>query len=267
MSRLLVLSIAVAFMAGCSRHPAAQSTPANSAVTTSAVSQPAAPANPEPVATPAPNAAPANASEVPSLPAPQAAPPAAESKPSPMQALPQAPVRSYEEIAVIPAGTRIRVRLDQTLDTRRTPSGTHFSATLDDPIVLGDTVVVPRGTPFEGMVVESKRSGRFRGRAVLEVTLRSFRLHGTTYRIATAADARLSGNHKKRNLALMGGGSAAGAGIGALAGGGVGALIGAGVGAVGGTTTAFFTGRKNVTLPVETPLTFALRSSVQVKRA
>ena len=53
----------------------------------------------------------------------------------------------------------------------------------------GNRVVVPRGTPFEGVVVESKSSGRFRGRALLEVTLRSFRMHGTTYRIATAPDA------------------------------------------------------------------------------
>jgi hypothetical protein len=65
----------------------------------------------------------------------------------------------------------------------------------------------------------------------------------------------------------MGGGPAAGPGIGALAGGGAGALIGAGVGAVAGTTTAFITGRKNVKLPVETPLVFALRSIVAVRRS
>ena len=38
----------------------------------------------------------------------------------------------------------IRVRLAQTLDTKYARPGGRFSATLDDPIVLHDRVVVPR---------------------------------------------------------------------------------------------------------------------------
>ena len=138
----------------------------------------------------------------------------------------------------------MRVRLAQTLDTKYSRPGTTFGATLADPIVVGNHVVVPRGTPFTGSIVASKRSGRFRGRARLEITLRTFHMKGVTYHLATAPDTRVSGSHKKRNLGLMGGGSAVGAGIGALAAGGTGALIGAGAGAAAGTTTAFFTGEK-----------------------
>jgi hypothetical protein len=168
---------------------------------------------------------------------------------------------------VIPRGTKIRVRLAQTLDTKYSRPGSRFAATLDAPIVVGNRVVVPKGTPFTGAILASKPSGRLRGRARLEITLRSFRMENVTYHLATAPDTRVSGSHKKRNLAFMAGGPAAGSGIGALAGGGAGALIGAGVGAVAGTTTAFITGRKNVKLPVETPLVFALRSSVAVRRS
>jgi hypothetical protein len=175
--------------------------------------------------------------------------------------------RAAETTVVIPKGTKIRVRLAQTLDTRYAQTGSKFASTLDAPIVVGNRVVVPKGTPFAGTILISKRSGRLRGRARLEVTLRSFRMENVTYHLATAPDTRVSGSHKKRNLGLMGGGSAAGSGIGAIAGGGAGALIGAGVGAVAGTTTAFITGRKNVKLPVETPLIFALRSSVAVRRS
>jgi hypothetical protein len=191
-----------------------------------------------------------------------------QAKPSPFAARRTARVTEerHEATVVIPAGTRIRVRLAQTLDTRNTRLGERFGATLDTPIMAGHRVLVPRGTPFEGSITETKNSGRFKGRAVMQVRLNSFRLHGTTYHIATAPDTAVSGNHKKRNLVLMGGGPAAGAGIGAIAGGGAGALIGGGIGAAAGATTAFITGKKHVRLPVETPMTFSLRSNVQVAR-
>jgi hypothetical protein len=150
------------------------------------------------------------------------------------------------------------------VDTKRDRAGSRFPATLVAPIVVGDRVVVPSGTRFEGRVMEAKSSGRFKGRAVLGLALDSFRLNGRRYEVRTWEADRTSSAHKKRNLALIGGGSGAGAGIGALAGGGVGALIGAGAGAAAGTTTAFITGKKNVTLPVETPLTFSLRKPVRI---
>jgi hypothetical protein len=166
---------------------------------------------------------------------------------------------------VVPTGTRIRVRLDQVLDTKRNRNGDRFRATLDDPIVAGDHVVVPKGTPFFGRVVRAKRSGRLKGRAMLGLSLDSFRLRGDTYRIDTAVYGRSSTAHKKRNLAFIGGGSGVGALVGAVAGGGAGALIGAGVGSVAGTTGAFITGRKNIRLPAETPVVFSLSNTVAVR--
>jgi hypothetical protein len=95
----------------------------------------------------------------------------------------------------------------------------------------------PKRTPLEGSVVASKSSGRFRGRAFLEVTLRWFRLPRVTYRVAANAGTR---------AALLGGGPAAGAGIGAVAGGGAGPLIYTGTGAAAGAAR----------LPVQTPILF-----------
>jgi hypothetical protein len=161
-------------------------------------------------------------------------------------------------------GTRVRVRLAQTLDTKRNRAGDRFSATLDEPLVVGDRVAVPRGTPFEGHVVTSAESGRFKGRAALALRLDSFTLRGVTYDVATNRPSRMSRGHKKRNWLWIGGGSGGGAAIGAIAGGGTGALIGAGAGAAAGTVGAAFTGKRHVTLPVESPVTFALQAPVAV---
>jgi hypothetical protein len=203
-----------------------------------------------------------------SVPAP---PPARPVRPSPfvakarpLPATEPAPEPALAAPLVIPSGTRLRVRLSETLDTRDTRAGETFRATLDEPIVVGHRVAVPKGTLFTGTILRSKSSGRFRGRAQIELTLLSFQLNGQTHRVETRPDTRVSGSHKKRNWWLLGGGTAGGAGIGALAGGGTGALIGAGAGAAAGTTTAFFTGKKNVKLPVETPIVFSLRSNVAV---
>jgi hypothetical protein len=162
----------------------------------------------------------------------------------------------------IPAGTILDVRLEQTLDTKRNRPGDRFTATLTRPIILDGRTVIPRGTPCTGHLTESKPSGRFKGRALMSLSLDSFELNGRRHEIRTTHVGRESGGHKKRNWAFIGGGSGVGTAIGALAGGPAGALIGAGAGAGAGTAGAAITGKKNVRLPVETPLAFSLRAPV-----
>jgi hypothetical protein len=182
--------------------------------------------------------------------------------PAQQEQLKQRPVQQAS--ITLPAGTRIHVRLAETLDTKRNESGDRFAATLASPIVVGGKEVVPRGANFSGRVDASKPSGRLKGRALMTLSLDSFELNGRKYRISTSHASRASGGHKKRNLIAIGGGSGLGAAIGALAGGGKGALIGAGAGAGAGTIGAAFTGKKNVHIPAETPLSFELRSPVQI---
>jgi hypothetical protein len=156
------------------------------------------------------------------------------------------------------------VRLVESLSTRRNQPGDKFTATLDQPIVQGDKVVVPRGAAFHGHLTSARDSGRLKGRAVLGLTLDSLELDGVTYPIDTSSSQRVSSSHKKRNLLLIGGGSGLGAALGAVAGGPAGALIGAGAGAGAGTAGAAGTGKKHVYLPAETPLTFALEQPLTI---
>jgi hypothetical protein len=164
----------------------------------------------------------------------------------------------------LPAGTQMRVRLMEALDTKRSRAGEVFTATLDAPVVMNEKTVVPKGTEFRGHVTVSDESGRLKGRADLGVTLDSFELRGKRYKIATSSESRVSKGHKKRNAVLIGGGAGLGAALGAVAGGGKGALIGAGAGAGAGTAGAAATGKEDVVLPAETPLTFSLRAPVRI---
>jgi hypothetical protein len=169
------------------------------------------------------------------------------------------------ESVTIAAHTRIRVRLGETLDTKTARPGERFTAYLADPVISDGRVVLPKGTRFEGRVIEARESGRLKGRAYLGVTLDAFQYHGANYAIDTGDDVRESHSHTKRNFALIGGGSGVGAVIGAVAGGGAGAAIGAGAGAAAGVTGALITGKKNLRLPAETPLVFSLRSAVMIR--
>ena len=165
--------------------------------------------------------------------------------------------------ATVPSGTVFHVRLDQTLDTRQNRPGDRFYATLVHPVGVNE-IIVPAGTRFTGHLIDSKPSGRFKGRAVLSLRLDSFQFNGHTYALDTSRSARVSKGHKGRDLILVGGGAGTGAAFGALAG-PAGAAIGAGAGAAAGATGAVLTGKKNLRLPVESPLAFTLRSPVMVE--
>lgn len=167
---------------------------------------------------------------------------------------------------VVPAGTVLQVRLDQTVDTARNRSGDRFAATLYAPVAVGDQVILPKGTRFQGRVTSAASSGRLKGRGHLALTLDSFTLDGKRYRISSSTPGRSTASHKKRNLAWIGGGSGGGALIAGLAGGGPWALAGAGIGAASGTAVAALTGKKNVSFPAESLVSFSLRAPVSVTR-
>lgn len=177
-----------------------------------------------------------------------------------------APAPAPPEPYVFPAQSTIRVRIDQSLSTKRNRPGDHFHASLAEPVLVDGQEVISRGTPVDGEVIRSKPSGRFKGRAVLGIRINSVEYRGQVVPIATYLDTRISRGHKKRNFVLIGGGAATGATIGAVAGGGVGAAVGAGVGASAGTVGAIITGKRQVYIPAEMVFTFRLKSDLDLAR-
>jgi len=164
----------------------------------------------------------------------------------------------------VPEATELHVTLDQGLASDQSRPGDHFEATVSQPVTIGDKTVIPQGAHVDGLVVDARPSGRLMGRARLQLALDSIDVNGKSYELHTNTSQRAGGNHKKRNWAWIGGGGGGGALIGALAGGGEGALIGGAVGASAGTTAAYMTGKKDIHLGPETPLTFRLVQPITI---
>jgi len=151
-------------------------------------------------------------------------------------------------------GTEIQVRLLGQLDTGKTEQGQEFSATLGQPVRLDNGMIWPIGTEVKGKVVEVVSSGRLSRPA--SITLQLTQIGKSP--IETQTEQIHGQSHAGRNVALIGGIAAVGAVLGGAAGGGKGAAIGAAAGAGAGTAAAAATGKQEIVLRAETPLTFVV---------
>jgi hypothetical protein len=166
---------------------------------------------------------------------------------------------------VVPADTVISVVLDQAVGSKISTPGQAFSATVQSPVEVEGRVAIPKGARASGIVKDAKPAGRFKGGAVLSLTLTSVTVKNEDYNIQTTAPTEASKGKGKRTAAMVGGGAGGGALIGGLAGGGKGALIGGLIGAAAGTGGAGLTGNREIVLAAETPLSFKLVEPVEIK--
>jgi hypothetical protein len=193
------------------------------------------------------------ANTVPGNPANAANP--AEANPAPAKPAPQPAL-------VLPRGTRLQVRLNQTIDVKHSASGDRFSGVLAEPIVEGNTVAVPSGSAASGEVLVAHKRGHFKGKSVLALTLTRLEVNGAVYRIDTSNLARTKKGKGKRSAAFIGGGAGMGMLIGGLATGGVGLLVGGLAGGGAGALGAAFTGNGDLSIPAESVVTFRLQDAL-----
>jgi len=164
----------------------------------------------------------------------------------------------------LPAGTRIRIRLDQDLGSKISHAGDSFTATVADDVVVNGQTVIPHGARAEGTVIDAKPLGRFKGGALLELRLERVHTQWGSYPVASSSIERAEKGKGRRTATFAGGGGAFGAIIGGIAGGGKGALIGGLAGGGAGAAGSAFTGNRQIFLPAETLLTFRLEHSVHI---
>ena len=156
---------------------------------------------------------------------------------------------------VVPAGTTINVRMIDNIDSTKAGPGERFRASIDDPVVVGNQVVIPRGANCTVQVVRVQENKN------LAIKLYDVTVGGKPYDVAAnyaQLEAEGTSKTKKgvRRSAAIGG---VGAAIGGIAGGGKGAAIGAVSGVGLGALSGAMAQGKTLKVPAETRLTFQLR--------
>jgi hypothetical protein len=243
-------------MSGCDRGPApheASSTPEASA----AGEPPAATLDGQGVAgapggvtgkTPAAGPANASASDRHAAPATPAPPPAP----------------TFREVT-LPAGTTLRLVLENGVGSDSSEVEDTVRAALSRAVSAGDSEVLPQGTEVLGVVTDVDRSGRVKGRAHLAFRFTSLRYDGERYDIRTETVARTAEATKGEDATKIAVGAGAGAALGAVLGGKSGAAKGAAVGGAGGTGVVLATRGKEVRLGPGTPVTTRLSAPMVVR--
>jgi hypothetical protein len=171
------------------------------------------------------------------------------------------PVAQGAKKITVPAGTRILIRMIDSIDSSKQQAGYRFTASLETNLQVDNVVVAPRGSTVYGRLASASSAGRMSGSSQLTLELTDILINGTAYPLLTSTyEVKGSGEGSKTAKKVVGG-AGLGALIGGIAGGGKGAAIGAGAGAAAGTAASAAKKGQQLSIPSETLLEFRLQQS------
>ena len=172
----------------------------------------------------------------------------------------------------LPAGTPLRVKLENTLSTFGSKTGDPFSGRVTEAVTVDGKTVIPIGTTVQGRVTKVNEPRRIAGKPTIAIFPETIVLPSGEHYMLNAplidtnlrngTDVNTEGQfkgagHDGKDLTEIGFGTGGGMLIGGLAGGGKGLLIGGTVGAT--ATVAHWLGKKrSAMLPAGTELLMEL---------
>lgn len=161
-------------------------------------------------------------------------------------------------------GTKIRVRMDNEINSKVSSENDTFTVKISEPLKVRESVVLPIGTIIEGRVTKVKRAALGGKSGSLEVSFETLRSpDGAKQKIEGVLVNRLNAESSlTANALTIIGGTALGAIVGAASKSQSGALIGAGVGAGAGTSIAFFRKGKDVKIKTDEEFEIELTKNV-----
>lgn len=93
----------------------------------------------------------------------------------------------------LPPGTVVSVRLADSVDSNKNHFGDQFSGTVDPSVIVGNSVVIPRGTEAHVLMVEDKKGGRIHGHAEVELELVSLIINGRRLEVESSTYEKKKG--------------------------------------------------------------------------
>ena len=195
-----------------------------------------------------------------------APPPAAQPAPKPAAAATPAAATPApaSKVVTVPAGTPVNVRLTQAIDVDSSQAGMSFKGVVDDPVMIGGSIAIPRGASAMLQAVKVEQSGKMKGSDKITLKLNAVSFGGMVHQIATTYVETKGKGEGKKTGRKMAGGAGLGAIVGGIAGGGEGAAIGAAIGGVTGAAVSAG-GEEHLKLPAETRLQFQLTAAVSIR--
>jgi len=194
---------------------------------------------------------------------PAAATPPANASPAAAAAALPNPATPPRTVSV-PAGTKLNVRLTQAIEVDASQAGMKFKALVDDPVMIGGAIVIPRGAAATLQAVSVQQSGKMKGSDKISLKLNAIGFGGMVYEVASDYVETQGKGEGKKTTRKVAGGAGLGAIVGGIAGGGSGAAIGAAVGGATGAAVAAG-GEEHLKLPAETRLQFQLSAAVAIR--
>lgn len=180
----------------------------------------------------------------------------------------------------LPAGTVIRVKMDNGITSRSASVNDTFTTTVSVPVFIRNVEVIPAGTVIEGRVVKVGHAKRGGGAGFIGVAFEALKLPGGAFRKiagelgideesdpadpdAQAVDnSNSNDNASTENAAFIAGGAGAGALVGGLAKGGSGAAIGGAIGAGAGALASYWRKGEEAVIKTNAQLAVVLKQSV-----
>ena len=155
-----------------------------------------------------------------------------------------------------PAGTRLVIRMVDSVDSKRHSAGHKFRGQLEGALVVDGVTIAPKGTIMYGTVIAAQQSGRAAGSSQLAMEFGDIMIDDQLYPIATEVLAAQTGNEAGKTV----GRTARAAAIGGLVDGSSGAKTGAKV----GLGASIVTGGESLSVPSGTLLETALRTPLTI---
>jgi hypothetical protein len=172
----------------------------------------------------------------------------------------------------LPAGTAVKMKLENTLATFTSKTGDPFSGRVTEAVVMDGKTVIPIGATVQGRVTKVNEPRRIAGKPTIGILPETVVLpNGEKYALsASLVDTSLrsgtdvneegqfkGAGHDRKDLTEVGLGTGGGMLIGGLAGGGKGVLIGGTIGATA-TVAHWLSKHRSAMLPAGTELVMEL---------